>query len=206
MKSHDLRAGIYSGLAGIAVLGLCMLALHWTLVPSLVVAVVVCVAVMLIAPGGPLEVIRTKPTEAEARAIAAVRQKIAEVAAFGKQLSPVSPRGADLNRQVVEKMTRIIDVIAEDRNKFKAADPFLKDIEPVSVFFEAYTKLVVRRIKTAEATIKDAEERQLPRLIQRFDNLFERLHSYDAAWLETETEVTLPNIGDVDFKLEGAQQ
>jgi len=205
MKSHDRNAGIMAGVGGIIALLACLLVVHMTLTLSIVVAVVVCVAIMLIAPGGMLEVVRTKPTEAEAKAIAAVRAAIAEIALCGRQVANDSPRGAQLIATIVQKMTRIIDVIAEDRNKFASAEPFLKDIEPVCSFFPLYVKLVIRKVKTAEPTIKDAEERQLPRLIERFDNLFERLHSYDAAWLETGTEVTLPNIGDVDFKLEGGQ-
>lgn len=206
MKRHDLFAGLAAGGFGIAALLLCLFVLKMTLILSGVVALVVCVAVMLIAPGGPLEVVmRTKPTPEQQKAIDAVRQHIADIAESARQVESHSPRGAGLIRQVVAKMTMIIDVIAEDRNKFASAEPFLSTIQPIVTFFPVYVKLVKRNVKTAEATIKDAEERQLPRLIGRFDNLFERLHSYDAAWLETETEFSLPNIGDVELKLEGGQ-
>lgn len=190
---------------GILALLACVYAMHMTLWLSVVVAVVVCVAILLMAPGGALEVVRTKPTDAEAKAIAAVKARIAEIAECGRQVSNDSPRGSKLIGEIVVKMTRIIDVIAEDRNKFASAEPFLRDIEPVCTWFPLYVKLVVRKVKSAEASIKDAEERQLPRLRDRFDNLYERLHSFDAAWLETGNEVTLPSIGDVDFKLEGGQ-
>ncbi len=205
MKSHDRNAGLMAAGGGILALLACVYAMHMTLWLSVVVAVVVCVAILLMAPGGALEVVRTKPTEAEAKAIAAVKARIAEIADCGRQVSNDSPRGSKLIGEIVVKMTRIIDVIAEDRNKFASAEPFLRDIEPVCTWFPLYVKLVVRKVKSAEASIKDAEERQLPRLRDRFDNLYERLHSFDAAWLETGNEVTLPSIGDVDFKLEGGQ-
>lgn len=194
-----------AGVGGIAVLLGCVYLGSMTLWLSVVVAAVVCAAIMLLAPGGALEVVRTKPTEAEQKAIDAVRQMIVEITESGRKVAGDSPRGARLLGQIAEKMTRIIDVIATDRNKFQAAEPFRKDMTPVCSFFPQYAKLVTRKVKAAEAAIKDAEERQLPRLIERLDSLYERLHSYDAAWLETENEFTLPNIGDVDFKIEGGQ-
>ncbi len=194
-----------AGAGGIVALLLCVYAASMTLWLSVIVAGVVLAAILLLAPGGALEVVRTKPTEAEQKAIDAVRARIAEIAECGRKVANESPRGAKLIGEIVLKMTRIIDVIAEDRNKFASAEPFLKDIEPVCAWFPLYVKLIVRKVKSAEASIKDAEERQLPRLRDRFDNLYERLHSYDAAWLETGNEVTLPNIGDIDFKLEGGQ-
>lgn len=204
MNNHDRNAGLAAGGASIVTLLVCVLAMNMNLWVSVGVAAVVCVGVMLLMPGGPLGP-KLKPTEQEARAIAAVRQKIAGIAECGRQVQSVSPRGSALIAQIVEKTTKIIDVISEDRNKFASAEPFLADIEPVCDWFPLYVKLVVRQVQTAQPAIKDAEERQLPRLIKRFDNLYERLHSYDAAWLETGNEVTLPSIGDVDFKLEGAQ-
>ncbi|MBC7998793.1 MAG: hypothetical protein IAF58_12665 [Leptolyngbya sp.] len=204
MNNHDRNAGLAAGGVSILTLLVCVLAMNMNLWVSVGVAAVVCFGVVFLMPGGPLGP-KLKPTEAEARAISAVRQKIAGIAECSRQVRSASPRGSSLIDQIVEKTTRIIDVIAEDRNKFASAEPFLRDIEPVCDWFPLYVKLVVRQVQTAQPAIKDAEERQLPRLIKRFDNLYERLHSYDAAWLETGNEVTLPSIGDVDFKLEGTR-
>lgn len=194
MDKHERNAGVVVGGASVITLLVCIFAAHLSVIVSLVVAALVFAAAALLMPGGALNQLR--PTEKQARAMQASREAIGLIREHASRLTVASPLGFQLLDQLAERAEKVLSVIQQDRNKFKAAEPFYSGcMKPIVEFIPNYTRLAERQI--GKEQLAEAEQKTLPRLIAQIDEVFERLHTMDVAWLETDLELTLPQVGDV---------
>lgn len=200
MDKIDTKAGIAAGLIGGAAYAACVFLLDLGLLMSAVPAVLLCAAVMFLAPGGPLAP-RQKPTEAEAQAMSQAQEKIdsirrAAASVTGERAANARARLAE----IADKAQQILDAIRNDRNKWAVARKFVDLLmTPIEAEVVRYATLASRNIKSTAWALDQFENEALPRVAQQLSDQYAQLHVTDVAWLGTELLTKLPTI---ELKLE----
>lgn len=200
MHKIDTTAGIAAGVLGGVAYAACVFWLNLGLLGALIPAALVCVAVMVMAPGGPLGP-RVKPTEAETRAMSQSQEKIDAIrkAASGVTGERAATAKTRLN-EIADKAQRIVDVIKQDSNKWAIAQRFLDTyLVPIEREASRYAVLATRNIKSTQWALDGFENDSLPNVARQLDEQYAQLHITDVAWLGTELGTSFPKI---DLKLE----
>ena len=197
MRTLDRNIGLIAGVLGAAVYAACVLLLEINILVAAAPAVLVAVAVLLVAPGGPMGK-RLTPTKLEAQAIDAASGKLDGLVSLARDMQGSSDQAPkSLVLDVLGKAQKILEVIESDANKFQAAEPFLtKYVEPLDDWLRKYIRIQGRGLDFAQKALESAERDTLPRLLKEFGKLYENLHINDVAGLMqgNAVELTFPGI------------
>jgi 5-bromo-4-chloroindolyl phosphate hydrolysis protein len=200
-SNRDLTAGLIAGVAGIASYAVCIFALNMNELTSLVPAILLAGAALLVVPGGPLAR-RTKPNEQEAHAIAGAAAKIKNLRGYAAQIPANHAVARQLVGEIGDEAARILDAIEKDWNKFQAAEPFLNQyLVPIDSWLSRYVLLTSRGIESAKDFLAQAERKTLPEIKGSLVDLYEKLHVNDVAQFLAGTMGGM-NFPNIDLKNE----
>lgn len=202
MKTLDSKVGLAAGAVGAVTYVVSVLFFNVDLLWAILPTIALAAAVLLVAPGGPMGK-RTKPNDAEARAMARAREILKSLESRVDEMPErreTQPRKR--LKSILYKADRVQDVIESDWNKFAAAEHFLqKVLEPMQNWLDRYLRVAGRDLEFAKDILTKAEEDTLPYLERSLDTYFEQLHVNDIAGLMSSGEVQL-KFPKIELKLE----
>lgn len=106
----------------------------------------------------------------------------------GRRLPQGQPRRDVMS--MVSKADDILLAIEEQPGEVLLARDFLNGLLiPVGKLLKDYSRLVASDIQSAQPTLREVEESDLPALVKRFDAVFERLHRGNMIDLEVAREM-----------------